>query len=64
MQVHNMDTNIVGRTQFQDAVLITLGREMGAYAEALGVKPEDLPEQFMAHPLGLMIGGEPFVRRP
>lgn len=24
----------VGRTQFQDAVLITLGREMGAYAEA------------------------------
>jgi hypothetical protein len=35
-----------------------------AYAEALGVKPEDLPEQFMAHPLGLMIGGEPFVRSP
>jgi aspartate ammonia-lyase len=25
----------VGRTEFQDAVLITLGREMGAYAEAL-----------------------------
>jgi aspartate ammonia-lyase len=25
----------VGRTQFQDAVLITLGREMSAYAEAL-----------------------------
>ena len=25
----------VGRTQWQDAVLITLGREMGAYAEAL-----------------------------
>ena len=25
----------VGRTQYQDAVLITLGREMGAYAEAL-----------------------------
>lgn len=25
----------VGRTQMQDAVLITLGREMGAYAEAL-----------------------------
>ena len=25
----------VGRTQFQDAVLTTLGREMGAYAEAL-----------------------------
>jgi len=26
----------VGRTQYQDAVLTTLGREMGAYAEALG----------------------------
>jgi aspartate ammonia-lyase len=26
----------VGRTQFQDAVLMTLGREMAAYAEALG----------------------------
>jgi aspartate ammonia-lyase len=25
----------IGRTQFQDAVLTTLGREMGAYAEAL-----------------------------
>ncbi|MBN1882526.1 MAG: aspartate ammonia-lyase [Deltaproteobacteria bacterium] len=26
----------IGRTQLQDAVLITLGREMGAYAEAIG----------------------------
>jgi len=26
----------VGRTQMQDAVLVTLGREMGAYAEAFG----------------------------
>jgi aspartate ammonia-lyase len=26
----------VGRTQLQDAVLVTLGREMGAYAEAFG----------------------------
>ncbi|MBN2428821.1 MAG: aspartate ammonia-lyase [Deltaproteobacteria bacterium] len=26
----------VGRTQLQDAVLITMGREMGAYAEAIG----------------------------
>lgn len=25
----------VGRTQFQDAVLVTMGREMGAYAEAV-----------------------------
>jgi hypothetical protein len=37
---------------------------VAAYAEALGVKPDALPEQFMAHPLGLMIGGEPFVRSP
>ena len=35
-----------------------------AYAEALGVKPDELAGQFMAHPLGLMIGGEPFVRSP
>jgi hypothetical protein len=35
-----------------------------AYAEALSVKPEDLAAQFMAHPLGLMVGGEPFVRSP
>ena len=26
----------IGRTQMQDAVLVTLGREMGAYAEAFG----------------------------
>ncbi len=26
----------VGRTEFQDAALVTLGREMGAYAEAFG----------------------------
>ena len=26
----------VGRTELQDAVLLTLGREMGAYAEAFG----------------------------
>jgi hypothetical protein len=37
---------------------------VAAYAEALGVKPDDLAGQFMAHPLGLMIGGEPFVRSP
>jgi hypothetical protein len=35
-----------------------------AYAEALAVKPEDLSGQFIAHPLGLMIVGEPFVRSP
>ena len=37
---------------------------VAAYAEALGVKAQDLAGQFMAHPLGLMIGGEPFVRSP
>jgi hypothetical protein len=35
-----------------------------AYAEALSVEPGDLAGQFMAHPLGLMVGGEPFVRSP
>jgi hypothetical protein len=35
-----------------------------AYAETLGVKPDQLADQFMAHPLGLMVGGEPFVRSP
>ena len=37
---------------------------VNAYAEALGVPVEKLPEQFMAHPVGLLIGGEPFVRSP
>ena len=35
-----------------------------AYAAALGVAPEALPERFAAHPLGLMAGDEPFVRSP
>ena len=35
-----------------------------AYADALSVKTDDLAGQFMAHPLGLMAGGEPFVRSP
>jgi len=35
-----------------------------AYAEALGVGVDKLADEFMAHPLGLMIGGEPFVRSP
>lgn len=35
-----------------------------AYAAALGVRPDQLPELFMRHPLGLMIAGEPFVRSP
>jgi len=35
-----------------------------AYAAALGVPQAKLADQFMAHPLGLMVGGEPFVRSP
>lgn len=35
-----------------------------AYAEALGVSPEKAASMFMRHPLGLMAGGEPFVRSP
>jgi hypothetical protein len=35
-----------------------------AYAEALKVAPADLSAQFMRHPLGLVIDGEPFVRSP
>ena len=35
-----------------------------AYAEALGIPPEDAPAQFFDHPLGLMAHGEPFVRSP
>jgi hypothetical protein len=35
-----------------------------AYAAALGVKPADAAAQFMAHPLGIMVNGDPFVRSP
>jgi hypothetical protein len=35
-----------------------------AYAAALGVSVEELPKKFMRHPVGLMVGGEPFVRSP
>lgn len=35
-----------------------------AYAEALGVPVDKLADQFMAHPVGLLVGGEPFVRSP
>ena len=36
-----------------------------AYAEALGTTVENLPSQFMSHPLGLMVSPtEPFVRSP
>jgi hypothetical protein len=37
---------------------------LNAYAEALAVSPEQAPTLFMQHPLGLMIGGDPFVRSP
>lgn len=34
------------------------------YAEVLGIPVSELPSHFMRHPLGLMIGDEPFVRSP
>ncbi len=35
-----------------------------AYAEVLGIAPEDADQYFMRHPVGLMAGDEPFVRSP
>ena len=35
-----------------------------AYAQALGVAPQEAPAQFMKHPLGLMVEKDPFVRSP
>jgi hypothetical protein len=35
-----------------------------AYAEALGVSVEELPDRFMQNPLGLVFDDEPFVRSP
>jgi len=35
-----------------------------AYAEARGVSVEDAAGSFMSNPVGLMIGGEPYVRSP
>ncbi len=35
-----------------------------AYAEAIGVSPEDLPAHFMQHPVGLLAGDDIFVRSP
>lgn len=34
------------------------------YAEVLSIPPSELPSHFMRHPLGLMVGDEPFVRSP
>jgi hypothetical protein len=35
-----------------------------AYAAAIGADRAELPNQWIAHPLGLMDGGDPFVRSP
>ena len=35
-----------------------------AYAKALGIDPAKVGDAFMAHPLGLMADGEPYVRSP
>ncbi len=34
------------------------------YAEVLGIDVTTLPSHFMRHPLGLMVGDEPYVRSP
>jgi hypothetical protein len=35
-----------------------------AYAQVLGVSPQEAQTLFMKHPLGLMVNGDPFVRSP
>jgi hypothetical protein len=35
-----------------------------AYAEALGVEAKEVDDRFMTNPLGLIIGGEPYIRSP
>ena len=35
-----------------------------AYAEALGLKPEEIANSFMHNPIGLMVDQEPYVRSP
>jgi len=35
-----------------------------AYAEAVGVPSDKAADEFMRHPLGLMVDGQPFVRSP
>ncbi len=37
---------------------------IASYSEAVGVPAQEATAQFMRHPLGLMIAGEPFVRSP
>jgi hypothetical protein len=37
---------------------------LDAYAEAVGVTPDEAAGQFFQHPLGLMVRDEPFVRSP
>lgn len=35
-----------------------------AYSEALGIPVEKVLDEFMSHPVGLVIGNEPYVRSP
>jgi hypothetical protein len=37
---------------------------LAAYAQVLGVAPQEAPAHFMKHPLGLMVEQDPFVRSP
>jgi hypothetical protein len=35
-----------------------------AYAQALGIESASVADHFMSNPVGMMVGGEPFVRSP
>jgi hypothetical protein len=39
-------------------------KAVNAYAKAVGIPGGNASEKFMSNPLGLMVGGEPFVRSP
>ncbi|MDN7025836.1 hypothetical protein FGU65_13260 [Methanoculleus sp. FWC-SCC1] len=62
-----MDTKLIPTKVNEEAreVLEFNGKPAAtAYAEALGVSPEDLPAHFMQHPVGLLAGDDIFVRSP
>lgn len=55
----------IGRVEGRVVFEIDGKPAVAAYAEAVGVKPEELnPMVFMGNPLGVMIDGEPWVRSP
>ena len=48
----------------QERKVLTFNNEpaLHAYAKAVGVSPEEAPDYFFDHPVGLVIGDEPYVR--